>query len=83
MRQSLEALQVSYSMDCMLFTVELRTSGKWELRIDFTFSNGTKLFMHYNHVRVRPSTDNYRLSMLGVAGITSEDPFTAGHFMNG
>ena len=83
MRQSLEALQVSYGMDCMLFTVELHSSGNWELWIDFTFSNGTKLFMHYNHVRVGPSTDNYRLSMLGVTGITSEDPFTAGHFMNG
>ena len=83
MRQSLEALQVSYGMDCMLLTVELRSSGNWELRIDFTFSNGTKLFMHYNHVRVGPATDNYRLSMLGVTGITSEDPFTAGHFMNG
>ena len=73
MRQSLEALQLSYGMDCMLFTVELRSSGNWELQIDFTFSNGTKLFMHYNHVRVGPSTDNYRLSILGVTGITSED----------
>ena len=44
MRQSLEASQGSYGMDCMLFTVELRSSGNWDLRIDFTFSSGTKLF---------------------------------------
>ena len=68
---------------CFSLLNYVSSSGNWELRIDFTFSNGTKLFMHYNHVRVGPSTDNYRLSMLGVTGITSEDPFTAGHFMNG
>ena len=83
MRRSLEALQVSYGMDSMLFSIELRGSRNWELRIDFTFSNETKLFMHYNHVRVGTATDNYRLSMLGVTEITSEDPFTADHFMNG
>ena len=49
---------------------------KWELRIDFTFDNGTKSFMHYNHFRVGPATDNYRLSILGFTGITPIDPFT-------
>ena len=37
----------------------LASSGNWELRVDFTFSNGTKSFMHYNHFRVGPATDNY------------------------
>ena len=58
MRQSLEALQVSYGMDCMLFTAELRSSGDWELRIDFTFSNGflelNLLCIIINHFRVGP-----------------------------
>ena len=54
----------------------LTNSGNWELRIDFTFSNGTKSFMHYNHFRVGPTTDNYRLSMSGFTGITPTDPFT-------
>ena len=54
----------------------LTSSGNWELRIDFTFSNGTKSFMHYNHFRVGPATDNYRLSISGFTGITPDDPFT-------
>ena len=54
----------------------LTQQGKWEVRIDFTFSNGTKSFMHYNHFRVRPATDNYRLSISGFTGITPTDPFT-------
>ena len=61
----------------------LTQQGKWELRIDFTFSNaGTKSFMHYNHFRVGPATDKYRLSISGFTGITPTDPFTA-HNING
>ena len=53
----------------------LTSKGNWELRIDFTFSNGTKSFMHYNHFRVGPPTDNYRLSISKFTGITPTDPF--------
>ena len=60
----------------------LTSEGNWELRIDFTFSNGTKSFMHYNHFRVGPATDNYRLSISGFTGITPVDPF-ATHSLNG
>ena len=60
----------------------LTKSRNWELRIDFTFSNGTKSFMHYNHFRVGPATDNYRLSISGFTGITPTDPFTT-HNING
>ena len=55
----------------------LTNTGNWELRIDFTFDNGTKSFMHYNHFRVGPATDNYRLSVSGFTGITPIDPFTS------
>ena len=55
----------------------LTSKGNWELRIDFTFSNGTKSFMHYNYFRVGPATDNYRLSISGFTGITPTDPFTS------
>ena len=54
----------------------LTNTGNWELRIDFTFDNGTKSFMHYNHFSVGPATDNYRLSISGFTGITPIDPFT-------
>jgi len=54
----------------------LTWNGNWELRIDFTMANGTKSFMHYNHFRVGPATDNYQLSISGFTGITPNDPFT-------
>ena len=60
----------------------LTSNGNWELCIDFTFDNGTKSFMHYNHFRVGPATDNYRLSISGFTGITPTDPFT-GELLNG
>ena len=60
----------------------LTQQGKWELRIDFTFTNGTKSFMHYNHFRVGLATDNYRLSISGFTGITIEDPFTSYNINN-
>ena len=60
----------------------LTSKGNWELHIDFTMTNGTKLFMHYNHFRVGPATDNYRLSISGFTGITPTDPFTT-HIING
>ena len=34
--------------------------------------------MYYNHFRVGPATDNYRLSISGFTGITPTDPFTTG-----
>ena len=55
----------------------LTQHGKWELRIDFTFSNGTKSFMHYNHFSVGPATDNYRLNISGFTGITPTEPFAS------
>ena len=48
-----------------------------ELCIDFTFDNGTKSFMHYNHFRVGPATDNYRLSISGFTGITPTELFAS------
>ena len=60
----------------------LTNAGNWELRIDFTFVNGTKSFIHYNHFRVGPATDNYRLSISGFTGITPVDPF-ATHILSG
>ena len=60
----------------------LTSRGLWELRIDFTFTNGTKSFMHYNHFRVGPATDKYRLSISGFTGITPDDPFTSWNINN-
>ena len=61
----------------------LTQQGKWELRIDFGFSNGTSSFMHYNDFKVGPATDNYRLSISGFIGVTPTDPFTTGRSIDG
>ena len=53
----------------------LTSKGTWELRIDFTFTNGTKSYLHYNKFKVGPPTDNYTLSISGITGITPTDPF--------
>jgi len=38
--------------------------------------------MHYNHFKVGPATDNYRLSISGFTGITPTDPFATSN-LNG
>ena len=55
----------------------LTSNGTWELRIDFTFANNTRSYLHYNNFKVGPATDNYRLNISGFTGITPTDPFTA------
>jgi len=60
----------------------LTSKGTWELRIDFTFANGTKSYLHYNKFKVGPPTDNYTLSISEFTGITPTDPFTT-HPLNG
>ena len=54
----------------------LTKKGQWEMRIDFTYNNGTKSYLHYNSFRVGPAADMYRLSISGFTGITPTDPFT-------
>jgi len=60
----------------------LTSKGTWELRIDFTFANRTKSYLHYKQFKVGPATDNYTLSISGFTGITPTDPF-ATHPLNG
>jgi len=55
----------------------LTSNGTWELRIDFTFANNTRSYLHYNNFEVGPATDNYnRLNISGFTGITPTDPLT-------
>ena len=55
----------------------LTSNGTWELRIDLTFANNTRSYLHYNNFKVGPATNNYRLNISGFTGITPTDPFTA------
>ena len=60
----------------------LTNQGKWELRVDFTFENGTKSYLHYNHFKIKSVAHNYELSISGFTGITPSDPFSL-HDLNG
>ena len=59
----------------------LTNQGQWQLRIDFTFTNGTKSYLSYNKFSVGPANSQYQLSISGFTGITT-DPFTT-HPLNG
>ena len=54
----------------------LTNIGTWQLRIDLTFTNGTKTYMQYKQFRVGSVYDQYRLSISGFDGVTPTDPFT-------
>ena len=53
----------------------LTNQEEWEMRVDFTFENGTKSYMHYKHFQVKSESHNYQLSISGFTGITPADPF--------
>ena len=59
----------------------LTNQGQWQLRIDFTFTNGTKSYLSYKSFSVGPANSQYQLNISGFTGITT-DPFT-GHPLNG
>ena len=59
----------------------LTNQGKWQLRIDFTFTNGTKSYVSYNSFSIGPANSQYQLSISGFTGVTT-DPFTT-HPLNG
>ena len=59
----------------------LTNQGQWQLRIDFTFTNGTKSYLSYKSFSVGSANSQYQLSISGFTGITT-DPFT-GISLNG
>ena len=54
----------------------LTNQGQWQLRIDFTFTNGTKSYLFYDKFAVGPASGQYVLSISGFSAITTDDPFT-------
>ena len=58
----------------------LTNQGQWKLRIDFTFTNGTKYYLSYNNFAVGPANSQYQLSISGFTGITT-DPFSNSNTM--
>ena len=59
----------------------LTNQGQWEMRIDFTLTNGTKSYLSYSSFKVGPASSNYLLYISGYKGIASSDPFST-HSLN-
>ena len=59
----------------------LTNQGQWKLRIDFTFTNGSKSYLSYNNFVVGPANSQYQLSISGFTGVTT-DTFTTPHNIN-
>ena len=53
----------------------LTSQGQWELRIDLTFSNGTKTYLHYKKFAIGSASDNYTLQISQYKGMFPIDPF--------
>ena len=61
----------------------LTSNRRWELRIDFNFTNGTQSFLHYNQFSVGPAENQYLLSISGFDSVELSDPFSTYGSMNG
>ena len=58
----------------------LTNREQWGLHIDYMFPNKTKGYLSYRHFRVGPASDDYRLSISGFSGNTT-DPFTGSNYL--
>ena len=65
---------------CSLYC--LTNQGQWELRIDYTFPNGTNGYLSFSNFRVGPATEQYPLTVSGYSGATT-DPFSSHDKLNG
>ena len=50
----------------------LTNQGKWELRVDYMFTNGTKGYLSYSDFRVGPASKQYPLTLAGFSGATTD-----------
>ena len=61
----------------------MTSHGQWQLRIDYTLTDGTKSCFSYLSFRVGAAYSNYWLNISGFNGITAKDPFVTGSLING
>ena len=66
-----------------LWSFCLTNTGTWQLRIDLTFTNGTKTYMKYKQFHVGPPDSQYRFTVSGFESITPTDIFTTYHYIIG
>ena len=54
----------------------MTSEGQWELRIDYSFINGSKHHLSYSNFSVGPATEQYPLTISGFHGVSvTTDPF--------
>ena len=56
----------------------LTNQGQWELRIDFTLTDGTKSYVWYSSFKVGSASTNYQVTTSGFRGITSVSLMNSG-----
>ena len=61
----------------------LTNQGQWEMRIDFTLTDGTKSYLSYSSFKVGPASSNYQLNISGYNGIFANDPIAGSYSLNG
>ena len=54
----------------------LTNQGNWEMKLEFTFTNKTKSYLHYLVFKVGPAIKGYPLTIGGYTGIQGTDPFS-------
>jgi len=59
-----------YSLHCLT-----GNGRRWQLRIDYTLTNGTRGYLSYSHFKVGSADKQYPLTISGFEGFTT-DPFT-------
>ena len=59
----------------------LTGQGGWEMRMDIKLANSTKVFLHYELFKVASAKDNYKLTVGGFQGTTT-DPMVFHNGMN-
>ena len=59
----------------------LTGQGGWEMRMDIKLANNTKVFLHYELFKVASAKDNYKLTVGGFQGTTT-DPMVLHNGMN-
>jgi len=55
--------------------------GRWELRIDYMLTNGTRGYLSYSHFKVGSTDKQYPLTISGFEGVTT-DPFAGDYSLN-
>ena len=61
----------------------LTNQGQWEMSINFTLTDKTKIYLTCSSFKVGPASSNYQVSISAYNGIAPTDPIAGPHSLNG